>query len=142
MQETVLYDPGASQSKCFGFQPMLWGAQHSFYLYALCLYCTTTRQITQISKITEKRSYENCSHCWDIFQTMFKNIFKISSYILKKTTDPINALKITLGTVKNITNIKIYLQNIPNVRFVSRNSRYSPTNINDQHVMLISWHYL
>ena len=41
-------------------------------------------------------------------EQMFKNIFKISPYIQKTITNPINALKIAIYNIKHTTNTKIY----------------------------------
>ena len=55
-------------------------------------------------------SYENCSHFCDfVFSKMSNSIFKISSYIQKKTQNPINAFKITIYNTKHTNNTKTHL---------------------------------
>ena len=59
-------------------------------------------------------SYKNCSHFWDICQKctkMSKHIFKICSYIQKMTTNPINALIITIYNTKLMKIHKYIKQN-------------------------------
>ena len=46
------------------------------------------------------------------FEKMFKNIFKICSYIQKATPNPINLLKIIIYNAKRITNTKIHVLEI------------------------------
>ena len=46
-----------------------------------------------------------------LFQKIFKNTFKISSYIQKMTQDPINALKITIYNTKHTTDSKLHFKN-------------------------------
>ena len=58
-------------------------------------------------KITKNSSYENCSHFWDIFQKVYKHIFKQSSYIQKNSLNPINAVKITIYNTKFTPNTNI-----------------------------------
>ena len=58
----------------------------------------------------ENISYENCSHFWDMFKIMYKNIFKIYSYIQKMSTNPINALKITIDNTKHTQNTTIHFK--------------------------------
>ena len=47
-------------------------------------------------------------------ETFFENVknFKISSYIQKNTTNPINAFKITNHNTKHTNNAKIYLKKL------------------------------
>ena len=54
-------------------------------------------------------SYENCSHFSDIFK--YKKIFKICSYIQKRTPNPINAVRITIYSTKHTKDSKIYFGN-------------------------------
>ena len=65
-----------------------------------------SQNISKKPKQSQNKSSENCSHFWDIFLKMFKNIFKKSSYIEKTTPNPINALKITTVNTKHTNNTK------------------------------------
>ena len=80
-------------------------------------------EFPQIKKSPKNPSYENCSHFWDIFPKMFKNLFKISSYIEKMTTNPINALKITIYNTKRTQNTKVHFEQIQNARTLRTHSK-------------------
>ena len=52
-----------------------------------------TKTTYKSQQIQQNSPYENCSRFWDIFQTMFKNIFIISSYIQKNDTESDKRIK-------------------------------------------------
>ena len=55
---------------------------------------------TNPHKSQTNSSYEDCSHFRDIFENIFKIIFKMCSYIQKNPQNPNMAVKITIYNTK------------------------------------------
>ena len=88
----------------------------------------TIQDLKNHKKSQQNSPYENCSHFWDIFRKMFKNIFQIYSYIQKTIQNPIDALKIITYSTKHTNNIKLYLETIQHFRETKKRA-ITQTNI-------------